>query len=47
MKKLVQYIYAKPIETLMIILVLWCLPGLLIGVFNVGKEVGQTLASLF
>ena len=47
MESLNEFIKDKPIETLFIALTVICAPGILVGLFDVGKEVGHTLATIF
>lgn len=46
MEKLNEFVKNKPIETFLLVLGIICVPGILLGLFGVGKEVGQTLATL-
>lgn len=46
MKKLNEFVKDQPIKAFLLILGIICTPGILLGLFGVGKEVGQTLATL-
>ncbi|HGK7342934.1 TPA: hypothetical protein ACJ51Q_001745 [Streptococcus suis] len=46
MKELNEFVKNQPIETILLVLGIIYAPGILLGVFEVGKEVGQTLAIL-
>ncbi|MDO4432330.1 MAG: hypothetical protein Q4B80_03315 [Aerococcaceae bacterium] len=46
MKKLNEFIKNQPIKAFLLVLGIICAPGIVLGLFEVGKEVGQTLVTL-
>lgn len=46
MKELKEFVKNQPIKAILVVLGIIYTPGILLGLFEVGKEVGRTLATL-
>lgn len=46
MKELKEFVKNQPIKAILVVLGIIYTPGILLGLFEVGKEVGRTLANM-